>query len=279
VNIETGFYDEKSHSSYKVFSNSELPSCELEVILNQSVPHISLLSGIRIPLIILGVMWAVFGFEHYYEISCSAYGIYPRDFVGLRGVLLAPFIHGDLQHIINNSYPILILGTALYFFYPKAANAVVVYSFLMTGLWVWAMARPSFHIGASGVIYAWGAFLFSSGAINRNIRMMGLSLLVVFLYGSLVWGVLPIVPEVSWESHLLGALSGIILAFVFRKSGPQRKKYHWEEEDDQYEIEFWKMTPEEIEQYYREKNHKKTSADKAEVRITYVFKPKSNDSA
>ena len=238
----------------------------------------SIKESLVIPIVLAVIMWAIFGWEFFSNSSFSSYGIYPRDFVGLRGIILAPFIHGDFNHIVNNTYPILILGTAIYYFYPKSANYVLLYSFLMTGLWVWAMARPSFHIGASGIIYALGAFLFASGAINKNKRMMGLSLLIVFLYGSLVWGVLPLMPGVSWESHLFGAIAGFILAYVFRNDGPQRKKYIWEtEEEEEYELEFWKMSQEEINAHYVKKRQEKTSAQRTEVQIKYEYKPKSND--
>ncbi len=235
--------------------------------------------SLLIPFAFLAIMWIVFGIEHYMHISFNSYGIYPRDFTGLRGIIFSPFIHGDFNHILNNSYPVLILGTAIYYFYSKSANTVMIYSFLMTGLWVWAMARPSFHIGASGLIYAWGAFLFTSGALNKNIRMMGLSLLIVFLYGSLIWGVLPILPEVSFESHLFGAIAGIILAYVFKSEGPQRKKYDWENKEENYEIEFWNMSQKEINEYYQKKRQEKTSDQRSEVHVKYHFKPKSNDSA
>jgi membrane associated rhomboid family serine protease len=237
----------------------------------------SLKRSMVVPVLFVLVMWAVFGWEHYYDVSFNSYGVFPRDFIGLRGIILSPFIHGDFNHIVNNSYPILILGTAIFYFYRKSAKFVLMYSILMTGLWVWAMARSSFHIGASGLIYAWGAFLFTSGVLNKNKRMMGLSLLIVFLYGSMVWGVLPLVPGVSWESHLFGALAGIILAFVFQKEGPQRKTYQWEENEEEYEIEFWNMTQEEIQLYYIKKQQEKTSAQRTEVSIKYDFKPKSKD--
>ncbi|MFT4753441.1 MAG: membrane associated rhomboid family serine protease [Salibacteraceae bacterium] len=229
------------------------------------------------PVLLVIVMWLVFGWEQYYNVSFNSYGILPRDFVGLRGVVLAPFIHGDFKHIMNNSYPILILGTAICYFYKKSAKFVLLYSILMTGIWVWAMARSSFHIGASGLIYAWGAFLFLSGVLNKNKRMMGLSLLVVFLYGSLVWGVLPLKEGVSWESHLFGAMAGFILAYVFKQDGPQRKTFKWEEEEEEYEIEFWNMTTAEINQYYLKKVQEKTSSQRLEVPFKYVFKPKLED--
>tara|TARA_R110002050_G_scaffold204327_2_gene339737 strand:- start:43655 stop:44482 length:828 start_codon:yes stop_codon:yes gene_type:complete len=234
-------------------------------------------SSLVFPTLFVGLMWAVFAYEYFNNVSFNSYGIYPRDFIGLRGIILSPFIHGDFNHILNNSYPVFILGTAIFYFYRKSAKFVMIYSMLMTGLWVWAMARPSFHIGASGLIYAWGTFLFTSGVLNKNKRMMGFSLLIVFLYGSMVWGVLPLVPGISWESHLFGAFAGIILAYVFRKEGPQRKSYEWEKKEEDYEFEFWNMTPEQIQAYHRNKAQEKTSAQRTEVQIKYDYKPKSND--
>lgn len=247
--------------------------------LNKTVPTNSrFYQSLIVPGLMALLMWAVFLWEIYFDFSLNSYGLYPRDIMGLRGIILAPFLHGDFEHLINNTYPVLILGTAIYYFYAKSANYVVAYSFLMTGIWVWAIARPSFHIGASGLIYAWGTFLFFSGAITKNKRMMGLSLLVVFLYGSLVWGVLPIMPGVSWESHLLGAISGIILAWYFRAEAPQRRKFQWEDNEEEYEIEFWNMTQNEINEYYRNKQAQKTSEENStEVRYKYIFKPKSSD--
>lgn len=239
--------------------------------------HNTFKRSILIPLGMVVVMWLVFGWEYFTGDSFTRFGISPRDLVGLRGIFLAPFIHGDFKHIVNNTYPILILGTAIFYFYKKSAKMVVLYSVLMTGVWVWAFARPSFHIGASGLIYAWGAFLFLSGVLNKNKRMMGLSLLIVFLYGSLVWGVLPLKDGVSWESHLLGAIAGIVLAMVFRKDGPQRKTFQWEETEEEYEIEFWNMTQSEINQYYENKRQEKTSSQRPEVPFKYIFKPNSKD--
>lgn len=237
----------------------------------------SLKGSVFIPLLFLIIMWAVFAWEIYYQTSFNSYGILPRDITGLRGIILSPFIHGDFSHIVNNSYPVLILGTAIFYFYRKSAKFVLLYSILMTGIWVWAMARSSFHIGASGLIYAWGSFLFTSGVLNKNKRMMGLSMLIVFLYGSMIWGILPLEDGISWESHLFGTVAGVILAFVFRKDGPQKRSYQWEEEEDEYEIEFWNMSQEEINRYYIKNQQEKTSVGKTEVSIKYDFKPSKKD--
>lgn len=232
------------------------------------------------PSIIVAIMWAVHLWVFYFGGHVYEYGVLPRTLEGLRGILFAPFIHGDWTHLINNTYPILILGTAIFWFYQRSAKWVVIYSIIMSGLWVWAMGRSSYHIGASGLIYAWGVFIFASGVYIKNKRLMGLSLLVVFLYGSLIWGVIPLVKEVSWEAHLFGAIAGWILAYYFKSEGPKRKKFEWEEKDEDYEIEFWNMSSEEVRAYYEFKAQQKASdyISEASVKYHYVEK-KSNDSA
>lgn len=111
-----------------------------------------------VPLAMILLMWSVFAWTYMFTVNVDDYGIFPRNFIGLRGILFSPFIHGGYGHIMNNTFPILILGTSIFYFYSKSAKYVFIYSILITGIWVWAAARPSIHIGASGVIYAWGAF-------------------------------------------------------------------------------------------------------------------------
>ncbi len=147
-------------------------------------------------------------------------GIFPRKITGLAGIVLAPFIHANFLHLINNTIPFFIMLTAIYYFYHAVAWRVFIYSFFITGIFVWMIARPSYHIGASGLVYSYGAFLFISGLIRENINLLAISLLVSFLYGSMVWGILPYRPDMSWESHLTGLLIGVILAYYFRHEGP-----------------------------------------------------------
>lgn len=161
------------------------------------------------------------------------FGIEPRVFSQGWAVITAPFVHGDWEHLGANLVPLVVLGTALQVFYPPLALRVALGSWLITGVWVWAMARPGQHIGASGVIYALAFFLFFSGVFRKDVRAMTLSLIVAFLYGSMVWGLLPAQPGVSWESHLFGALAGMLMAFAFRRQGPQRKRYAWEDEPEE----------------------------------------------
>lgn len=191
-----------------------------------------LLVSLALPLIFVLLMWVVKSVELFFDLDLYKWGIFPLTAKGLAGIFFSPFIHGDINHLINNTIPILVLGTTLFYFYREVARIVLFLSVLITGLWVWVFAREAFHIGASGVVYSLAAFLFASGAIRKHPRLMAISLLVAFLYGSMVWGIFPIKERVSWESHLMGSLSGLLLAINFRKFGPQRKKYSWELEPE-----------------------------------------------
>lgn len=166
------------------------------------------------------LLWIAFGFDKVYRLHLFRFGVLPRTAEGLLGIVLSPFVHDDLDHLVNNSAPIMVLGWLLVYFYPKAAWRVVVASWMLGGLWVWTTARDSYHIGASGIIYGMAAFLFFSGLLRRRIALMAVSLIVVFLYGSMVWGVLPLQPRISWESHLFGAFAGAVVAWFYRHVPP-----------------------------------------------------------
>lgn len=172
------------------------------------------------PALVVLAMWIVLAFDLVYQLDLARFGILPRNVTGLRGIVFAPFLHGGVEHLVNNSIPLLILGWFTVYFYPKASGRVVLVSWLTTGLWVWTVGRESYHIGASGVVYALVGFVFFSGVIRRRIALMAVSLIVVFLYGSLWWGVLPIQPHVSWESHLFGGIVGSLMAWFYRKVPP-----------------------------------------------------------
>jgi membrane associated rhomboid family serine protease len=167
------------------------------------------------------------------NMNLNDYGLEPRTFKGLIGILTAPLLHGDWAHLIGNSMSFAALAGMLFYFYPKLAFRIMGISWITIGLLVWITGRPSIHVGASGVIYAFAAFLFLSGIIRRHYQLMAVSLIVVFLYGSMVWGILPGQPGISWESHLAGMLVGLGLAVYYRKQGPQRPKPSWETEEEQ----------------------------------------------
>ncbi len=193
------------------------------------------LSSIIFPVIILTIIWLVMLSEYIFKINFNFLGIYPLKPEGLPGILFAPFIHADIKHLYANSIPLFILSTALFYFYREIGLKIFIYIYLTTNTWVWIMARPAWHIGASGIIYGLAAFIFMSGIIRKNTRLMALSMFVIFIYGGLVWGIFPnnFQQEISWESHLMGLIAGIVYAVYFKKEGPQKIEYKWDDEDEE----------------------------------------------
>jgi membrane associated rhomboid family serine protease len=180
------------------------------------------------------ILWIIKLSEGILGISFSEYGVYPRSPEGLKGVIFSPLIHSDFSHLISNSTTLFVSMFVLLYFYRDSAYKVLLIVWVVTGLSVWWIGRESFHIGASGVIYGLISFLFFSGILRKDKRAVALSLLMVFLYGGLVWGVLPIKEDVSFESHLMGALAGLVCALIFRKSDPPMK-YEWEKDEEEEE--------------------------------------------
>ena len=187
---------------------------------------------IAFPLYFVLSLWIVFWAEGAYNMYFTKYGIYPRTFFGLRGIIFSPFIHGSIQHLFNNSIPLFVLLTTLFYFYRKIAFKVLLYGTLFSGLLTWIIARDSYHIGASGIVYLLFSFILFSGIIRRYYRLIAVSFVVIFLYGSMIWYILPIKDEISWEGHLSGFIFGLLFAFIYRKHGPQPMQYDWE--DDEY---------------------------------------------
>jgi membrane associated rhomboid family serine protease len=173
------------------------------------------------PAFFLFLLWAVKFFEISMELSFVEGGIYPRKISGLRGILFSPLIHGDWKHLVDNSMPVFFLSLALFYFYRDIAYKIWILIYLIGGILLWGAGRQSYHIGASGLIYGLAAFLFLSGVIRRVRSLMAISLLVVFWYGGMVWGLLPFDYHVSFEAHITGAVSGVILAIVYRDQGPE----------------------------------------------------------
>lgn len=183
-----------------------------------------------LPVCFIIVIWSVKIIETSFDTSFYFLGIYPLKMNGLQGVIFSPLIHGDWKHLLNNSVPFLILCTATIYFYRPLGYKVFFLTWLMTGLWVWFGARQAWHIGASGIVYGLAAFLFFSGSIRRVPGLAAISLIVIFLYGSMIWGIFPFIPDISWEAHLSGGIAGFILAVVFRKDGPQPKVYELDDD-------------------------------------------------
>lgn len=231
------------------------------------------------PGLLLLTLWMVKLIEVGFQISFAEYGLQPQTLSGLRGILFSPFLHADWAHLSANSIPLFLLSAGLFYYYGKKAGTILLLSWFVTGLWVWIFARDTgIHIGASGVVYALASFHFTGGLLRREPRMMAFSLLVVFLYGGLLWGVIPdFYPgkNISWESHLLGGIAGIVLAFAYRGEGPQRKVYHWDESDEEIEyIEEDVPLQGETEESQDENIKKELGAEKSagQLNINYVYK-------
>ncbi|WP_233145489.1 rhomboid family intramembrane serine protease [Labilibacter marinus] len=187
------------------------------------------------PTLFLLVIYVVKLVETLEGISFAEYGVRPYSKEGLWGIILAPLIHGDWDHLFSNSASIFVLSLALFYFYNKIAYKVFFLIYLMGGIGVWLAARDSWHIGASGIIYGLSGFLAVSGIIRKHIRLVAISFLVIFLYGSLFWGAFPfeINMPYSWEGHFWGGLAGVLVALVYRNEGPQQPRSPLEDEEDE----------------------------------------------
>ncbi|HNW73291.1 MAG: rhomboid family intramembrane serine protease [Bacteroidales bacterium] len=203
-----------------------------------------LLNSILFPALFVVVLWLVKGIDILFNLDLNQYGLYPLRIRGLPGILISPFLHANLSHLFANSIPLFLLSAFLFYFYEEISWMILILIYLITGFLVWVYARgDAVHVGASGVIYGLASFLFLSGIIRKEKGLMVLTLLVTFLYGGLIWGIFPqFFPNqpISWESHLMGLLAGIILALYYKNSGPQKKEWIWEEEENESDDNSWK---------------------------------------
>jgi membrane associated rhomboid family serine protease len=182
----------------------------------------------------VGLLWLVYLMNLALGQDPQPFGIHPRQWVGLPGIVFAPLVHGGFEHLVANSPPLLVLITVMLFVYPLSALRVLPAVYLGTGIAVWLFGRDSVHFGASGGVYGLASYVLLAGVLRRDRRAVAASLVVCFMYGSLVWGVLPAQPGVSWETHLAGALIGVAFALALRRLDvPPRKRYAWEGEADE----------------------------------------------
>lgn len=204
--------------------------------------HIRFRYATHLTLTFVGLLWFIKALEMATHASYAFLGVLPRTLAGTIGIFTGPLIHGDLLHLISNTIPLLLLGILLFYFYSKFALEVFIWIYIISGFWTWLFARTSYHIGASGVVYGIAAFLFFSGIIRRDRPLMTISAVILFLYGSMLYGIFPqfVEADVSWEAHFAGALAGALLAFLFRKadSGMENFKTSTDENaetaDDEY---------------------------------------------
>jgi membrane associated rhomboid family serine protease len=185
---------------------------------------------------VLIIMWLAYWSDYLFLYDFHKLGVMPKKSEGLKGIFFMPWIHShaDIRHLLNNSIPIFLLLTLLFYSYREIALRVFLFSWFITGilLWIFANNNGAYHIGMSGVIYSLASFLFTSGVLRKYLPLQALSLFIVFIYGSMIWGIFPTAQHISWEGHLSGMLVGIFLAYYYRKLGPQRPKYQFEIEKE-----------------------------------------------
>jgi membrane associated rhomboid family serine protease len=190
----------------------------------------------RIALCFVALIWLIDAFNWGLDLELERFGVRPRQWAGVPGILFAPLLHAGFAHLIANSLPLLVLGTAMLHLYPNSALRVLPAVYVGPGVAVWLLAGGGIHVGASGLVYGLVSYIFVAGLIRRDRRAIAASLLVAFMYGTLAWGVLPIKPGVSWQTHLAAALIGVLMAIVLRHLDiPPRARYTWEDEPDEGE--------------------------------------------
>jgi membrane associated rhomboid family serine protease len=178
------------------------------------------------------------GFEHWAGQSFDALALRPHEVAGLIGVFTAPLLHASLDHLISNALPLLILGTLAGGLYPRASLRALPLIWIGSGLGVWFIGETgSAHIGASGIAHGLMFLVFALGVLRRDRQAIAAGMMVFFLYGGMLLTIFPRELDVSWESHLCGAIFGVLAAIAWRRLDPPlpRKRYSWEDEPDEDE--------------------------------------------
>jgi membrane associated rhomboid family serine protease len=235
---------------------------------------------IAYPLFFVLSIWMVFWMQVRFFPSIKRLGVYPQQMEGLLGIFTSPFIHADIEHLYHNSIPLFILSVALFYFYRKISWKVIIFGIILSGLFTWVIGRPANHIGVSGLVYVLVSFIFFKGIFAKHFRLIALSLIVIFLYGSMIWYAFPVKDGMSWEGHLGGLLSGLLFAIVFRKAIAKPERYVWQqpdynEEDDPFlrhfdeNGNFMEIKEPEVEE--------EPISEDINSHITYVFKENKDD--
>ncbi len=198
-----------------------------------SPEKIKVIKSLIISVVFVIILYAVRIFETVSGMDFTSLGVLPRESEGLKGILLSPLIHSDYLHLFSNTIPLLISVFFLFYAYPRSAVFVIIIIYIFSGAGVWFLGRDAYHIGASGIIFGLIAFLFCMGVLRKEKKSIGIALIIVFLYGGTICGILPTDPSVSFESHLFGFTTGVICSLIFKNRDEYTEKYEWEEEEEE----------------------------------------------
>lgn len=223
--------------------------------------------ALLISLSFLAICWGAFISEEFLDYHLRMHGMYPRQLEGLLGIFTMHFLHGDWEHISQNSLGILVLNSFLFYFYREISFKVFLRIFFFSPILLWLVGRDSNHIGASVILYGEFAFLFTSGVIRKNPLLLRVALVVILYYGSLVWYIFPVDARISWEGHACGLIVGVILAIIYRHQGPQRKVYQFETEPE---------LPDDENAYWKIPTEPKAAEHKQENTVTIRYQYKEN---
>lgn len=206
-------------------------------LINPREDSLHIKRSFKIVMIFTTALWLIKIIESLIGANFFIYGVFPGEISGLIGVFFAPLIHNSYSHLFANTAPLLILGTALLYGYPKSAKIVIPVIYIGTGIAVWLFARSSYHAGASSLTFGFMFFVFTIGALRWDRKAIALSMIVFFLYGSMIWGIFPNDPNISYESHFFGGAIGVLLAIFLKDYDlySPTKKYSWDFEDENKE--------------------------------------------
>lgn len=195
------------------------------------------LSAMVVPAAFVLLLWMIKILEVITNISLSDFGLEPRTTKGLLGIVTMPLLHSDFSHLSSNTLAIFLLLSGLYLFYKNFASTLFVSFYFFSGFAAWIIGTSgAIHIGASGLFYSLAWFHILSGFLKRNKPQMAFGFLVIFLYGSVVWGIFPMFQpsaQISWQGHLGGAITGLVFAILFRKKSIIHKEIVPIEEDEE----------------------------------------------
>ncbi len=212
-----------------------------EYPINENQEKNRLLESLFPPVIFLIAIWGIHIIQYIFGLRWGFLGVYPRKFFGLKGILTSPFIHGDFSHLFNNTIPFFVLSTMTLYFYKKVAFRSIIMIYVLTGVAVWLLARQTFHIGLSGVVFGLFGFVLGNGIFRRNIRSIVLALIVFLLYSGMLAGLFPVEEGVSWESHASGFVIGLFTAYYYKEEleAEEIKNAPWENEPDQADLPYF----------------------------------------